>query len=152
MLNSRNRSRRGGAHQEKQKADPGTPKIPDCNRNSDISPPRSVPGGSLGPRGAFRVTPQLFIFYPPYTIYTSLNPLSLGNIHFIGGSVGISFPVFGFIYNPRPNAETINTRNRLDGTAKGGNKRAAQESLKFRILLVIPPFYRPVAFRGVLGT
>ena len=37
-----------------------------------------------------------------------------------------------------------------DGVAtKQENKRPTQESLKFWILVVIHPFYRPVAFRGV---
>ena len=39
----------------------------------------------------------------------------------------------------------------VDGVMTQGNKRPGQESLKFRILVVIAPFYRPVALRGVEG-
>ena len=35
----------------------------------------------------------------------------------------------------------------VDGAAAKGNKRPAQESLKLRKLVEIPPFYRPAAFR-----
>ena len=38
------------------------------------------------------------------------------------------------------------------GGRRKENKRPRQESLKFRILIVIPPFYRSAAFRGFRET
>ena len=39
----------------------------------------------------------------------------------------------------------------VDGFRREKNKGTATGSLKFRILVVIPPFYRPVALRGPPG-
>ena len=36
----------------------------------------------------------------------------------------------------------------VDGWGRKGGGKTDQRSLKFRILFVIPSFYRPVAFRG----
>ena len=45
-----------------------------------------------------RILLNYLYFISSYTIYTSPDPVLFGDIHFIGGSVGIGYHVFCSIY------------------------------------------------------
>ena len=60
-----------------------------------------------------------------------------------------SRPAGGGHIHPTPNAGAINTRNnRRWGAERRKPKTGPGTPGKFRILVLFPPFYRPVAFRG----
>ena len=77
------------------------------------------------------------IFITPRTIDTSADPFLLEDIYFTGGSVGIVFPVFCFIYIPTPNTETLNTRNPLEGAAKGWGVSTHRAAIFLTIVLLL---------------
>ena len=170
-LNTRNR-RRWGEDERDAKDRAWNPQIMDSARNSSILPIRSAPRGSLGIRepfsGRWTSTPNTQrgdtkYAEPPHmgrrrkeNKRPAHGPVKFRIIFVIPpfyrsvafrGSSG-RLPAGGGHKHPTPDAGALSTRNRRIFGDDERNTRTGHGSLKFRILVVIPTFYRPAVFRG----